>query len=159
MTALDVSSWSPPPAARKMRGDLLYIRVVTLESRVLHITACARGFFVNWFDTQHFWTCSYLFNLFIKFRAFLPYLLIWLDKGQIICHSKIYHILFIFTFYILNSLSHLLINYSIKSHLCLYLTQLLVMLISLIGLNTPKVCHLIPRLCIYSIFHLFKKFR
>ncbi len=41
------SGWNPPPAARRLQGDLLYLCVDTLEGRSLHVTATALGFFVN----------------------------------------------------------------------------------------------------------------
>jgi protein TIF31 len=41
------SAWNPPPPARKLHGDLLYLYVVTLEDKRFHITACTKGFYVN----------------------------------------------------------------------------------------------------------------
>lgn len=49
VNSLDISPWSPPPASRKLRGDSLYVRVLTLENVTLHLTACSRGFYVNWY--------------------------------------------------------------------------------------------------------------
>ncbi|KHJ96938.1 hypothetical protein OESDEN_03094 [Oesophagostomum dentatum] len=42
-----ISSFNPPPGHRKMKGDVLYIFVDTVEKRRLHITCCTKGFFVN----------------------------------------------------------------------------------------------------------------
>jgi protein TIF31 len=36
-----------PPPQRRLAGDLLYVRVETLEGGVLHVTATAAGFHVN----------------------------------------------------------------------------------------------------------------
>ncbi|KAK0420690.1 hypothetical protein QR680_014829 [Steinernema hermaphroditum] len=44
---ISVSSYNPPPGPRKMRGDVLYLAVDTMENRRFHITACNRGFFIN----------------------------------------------------------------------------------------------------------------
>uniref|UniRef100_A0A1I7YE19 Clustered mitochondria protein homolog n=1 Tax=Steinernema glaseri TaxID=37863 RepID=A0A1I7YE19_9BILA len=44
---ISVTSFNPPPGPRKMRGDVLYLAVDTMENRRFHITACNRGFFVN----------------------------------------------------------------------------------------------------------------
>ena len=41
------SGWSPPSAARRMHGDMLYLEVVTATEGVLHITCTSKGFFVN----------------------------------------------------------------------------------------------------------------
>ncbi|KAJ2949005.1 hypothetical protein O0L34_g5945 [Tuta absoluta] len=47
LKVLTTSGWNPPPGARKMCGDLLYLHVLTLEERHFHITACPRGFYLN----------------------------------------------------------------------------------------------------------------
>lgn len=47
LKVLTQSGWNPPPGARRLRGDLMYLYVVTLEEKRLHITACTRGFYVN----------------------------------------------------------------------------------------------------------------
>ncbi|RKO99424.1 hypothetical protein CXG81DRAFT_14532, partial [Caulochytrium protostelioides] len=47
INALTVSSWNPPPPHRVLQGDLLYLRLVTLEDRTYEITCCVDGFFVN----------------------------------------------------------------------------------------------------------------
>ncbi|VDK32074.1 unnamed protein product [Taenia asiatica] len=44
---LNYSNWNPPPSARRLAGDLLYLVVHTLEGKRCHITACPRGFYVN----------------------------------------------------------------------------------------------------------------
>lgn len=41
------SAWNPPPGNRKLRGDLLYLEITTLENHVLYVTAAIDGFFVN----------------------------------------------------------------------------------------------------------------
>lgn len=51
---LTTSGWNPPPGHRKMHGDLLYLHVVTAEDRHLHVTACARGFYVNQSTCEEF---------------------------------------------------------------------------------------------------------
>ncbi|CAG0889278.1 unnamed protein product [Cyprideis torosa] len=47
MTVLTYSGWNPPPGPRRMKGDLLYLYVVTLESKKFHITSCTKGFYLN----------------------------------------------------------------------------------------------------------------
>ncbi|XP_065079467.1 clustered mitochondria protein homolog [Ochlerotatus camptorhynchus] len=44
---LTTSAWNPPPGPRKLHGDLMYLYVVTMEEKRLHISACPRGFFIN----------------------------------------------------------------------------------------------------------------
>ncbi|KAG5682061.1 hypothetical protein PVAND_011446 [Polypedilum vanderplanki] len=44
---LTTSPFNPPPGARKLHGDLLYLYVVTMEDKRFHISACPRGFYVN----------------------------------------------------------------------------------------------------------------
>eukprot|EP00117_Sycon_ciliatum_P033465 scpid55542/ scgid25743/ Protein KIAA0664 homolog len=44
---LSLSKWNPPTMRAKMQGDLLYLRVVTLEKTILHITASSSGFFLS----------------------------------------------------------------------------------------------------------------
>lgn len=41
------SDYNPPPGNRKLRGDILFIEVETLENEILFLTAAADGFFVN----------------------------------------------------------------------------------------------------------------
>ena len=45
--SLTYSAYNPPPPSRKLRGDLLYLTVHTLENNRLHITAAVDGFYVN----------------------------------------------------------------------------------------------------------------
>ncbi|KAL1922247.1 uncharacterized protein VTP21DRAFT_9786 [Calcarisporiella thermophila] len=47
LRSLAVSGWNPPPHPRRLRGDLMYLSVVTLEGENLQITSSAHGFFVN----------------------------------------------------------------------------------------------------------------
>ncbi|KAF1761191.1 hypothetical protein GCK72_009445 [Caenorhabditis remanei] len=42
-----LSPFNPPPGPRKLRGDVLYIDLTTVENRVYHVTCCTRGFYVN----------------------------------------------------------------------------------------------------------------
>lgn len=38
-----------------LRGDVVYLKIKTLENSVLHITACTRGFYINnSYDPDHF---------------------------------------------------------------------------------------------------------
>ncbi|KAG1650872.1 Clustered mitochondria [Nymphon striatum] len=54
LKVLTTSGWNPPPAPRKMKGDLLYLYVITLEDKRFHITACTRGFYVNHSSEEEF---------------------------------------------------------------------------------------------------------
>ncbi|KAI9249451.1 clustered mitochondria-domain-containing protein [Phascolomyces articulosus] len=45
--SLALSGWNPIPHARRLKGDLLYLIVITLENETLNITASTQGFFVN----------------------------------------------------------------------------------------------------------------
>jgi hypothetical protein len=47
LRSVTLSSFNPPPAPRLMQGDLVYLRIETLEGRVLHVTGTGAGFFVN----------------------------------------------------------------------------------------------------------------
>lgn len=47
LKTLTLSGWNPPPGQRKLRGDLMYLYITTLEDKTYHITASSRGFFVN----------------------------------------------------------------------------------------------------------------
>ena len=44
---LTFSGWNPPPGKRKMKGDLMYLHVITVEDKRYHLTASLKGFFVN----------------------------------------------------------------------------------------------------------------
>jgi len=48
------SDFNPPPGNRKLRGDILFIEVETLEGEVLILTAAADGFFINKSTLDHF---------------------------------------------------------------------------------------------------------
>lgn len=48
------SGWNPVPPQRKLRGDLLYIEVVTANEGTLYITAVPSGFYVNKSNRSHF---------------------------------------------------------------------------------------------------------
>lgn len=47
LSSMETSRWDPPNAQRQLRGDLVYIRVSTIEGQVFHITGTPNGFFVN----------------------------------------------------------------------------------------------------------------
>lgn len=47
LKVLTASCWNPPPGHRKLRGDLIYVYVVTNEDRRLNITGSTRGFYLN----------------------------------------------------------------------------------------------------------------
>ncbi|KAI8806850.1 clustered mitochondria-domain-containing protein [Cladochytrium replicatum] len=42
-----LSAWNPPPHYRRIAGDVMYIRIITLEGQTAHITCSGSGFFVN----------------------------------------------------------------------------------------------------------------
>ncbi|ORY67839.1 hypothetical protein LY90DRAFT_504520 [Neocallimastix californiae] len=44
---LTLSSWNPVTTTRKINGDLMYLKVITLENKTYQITASVNGFFVN----------------------------------------------------------------------------------------------------------------
>ncbi|XP_035227137.1 clustered mitochondria protein homolog isoform X1 [Stegodyphus dumicola] len=54
LKVLMISGWNPPPGLRKLRGDLLYLYVVTAEDKRLHITASTRGFYINQTTDEEF---------------------------------------------------------------------------------------------------------
>lgn len=45
--SLALSGWNPVPHRQKLKGDLLYLAVSTLEGEIIHITASTKEFFVN----------------------------------------------------------------------------------------------------------------
>lgn len=45
--SLSLSGWNPVPHRQKLKGDLLYLVVNTLENDIVHVTASTKGFFVN----------------------------------------------------------------------------------------------------------------
>ncbi|XP_038635585.1 clustered mitochondria protein homolog isoform X1 [Scyliorhinus canicula] len=47
LKSLTVSGWNPPPGNRKMRGDLMYLNIITMEDRHVSVTASTRGFYIN----------------------------------------------------------------------------------------------------------------
>ena len=59
---LNYSNWNPPPSARKLAGDLLYLVVHTMEGKRCHITACPRGFFVNQYVERVFILRNYRYT-------------------------------------------------------------------------------------------------
>ncbi len=44
---LTFSGFNPPPGPRKMKGDLMYLHIITSEDKRFHLTASTKGFFVN----------------------------------------------------------------------------------------------------------------
>lgn len=54
LKVLTASGWNPPPGHRKLHGDLMYLYVVTLEDKHLHITASSRGFYINQSTEEEF---------------------------------------------------------------------------------------------------------
>ncbi|GAA6033662.1 hypothetical protein JCM8097_004371 [Rhodosporidiobolus ruineniae] len=47
LKSLAVSPWSPPPHPRRLRGDLIYLTVSTLESESFTITGSTSGFWIS----------------------------------------------------------------------------------------------------------------
>ncbi|VEU21175.1 DEKNAAC102080 [Brettanomyces naardenensis] len=47
LKSLYISSWTPASQSRKLKGDLFYVHLQTLEGETFHITAHVSGFFVN----------------------------------------------------------------------------------------------------------------
>ncbi|BGP04233.1 Clustered mitochondria [Rhodotorula toruloides] len=47
LKSLGVSPWSPPPHPRRLRGDLVYLTIQTLESEQYTITGATNGFWVS----------------------------------------------------------------------------------------------------------------
>ncbi|KAJ3169954.1 Intracellular distribution of mitochondria [Geranomyces variabilis] len=47
LKSLALSSWNPAPIERRGDGDLLYLRMVTLEGTTFHLTCSVSGFFIN----------------------------------------------------------------------------------------------------------------
>lgn len=52
--SLSISQWSPVPSYQKVKGDLLYITLQTLENETFNITCHLSGFFVNRSSTVNF---------------------------------------------------------------------------------------------------------
>ena len=47
VNALSLSHWNPPPHHLRINGHLLYLRLISIEGDVFHITSHVRGFYVN----------------------------------------------------------------------------------------------------------------
>ncbi|CAB3402315.1 unnamed protein product [Caenorhabditis bovis] len=45
--SIAISPYNPPTGPRKMKGDVLYIDVNTVENRPVYITCCTKGFYLN----------------------------------------------------------------------------------------------------------------
>jgi protein TIF31 len=52
--SLTISQWSPVPASQRVKGDLLYLTLQTLENESFNITCHFSGFFVNRCSTVNF---------------------------------------------------------------------------------------------------------
>lgn len=46
LSAFGISPWSPPPHTRRMRGDIAYLTITTIEGESYHITGGTSGFWV-----------------------------------------------------------------------------------------------------------------
>ncbi|KAL0489485.1 clustered mitochondria protein [Acrasis kona] len=44
---ISMSGWNPPTGGRKLRGDLFYLQIETLEGKQHQVTATPSGFFIN----------------------------------------------------------------------------------------------------------------
>lgn len=54
LKALGVSPWSPPPHVRRVRGDIVYLTVTTLEGETYTITGSSSGFWISKTTANHF---------------------------------------------------------------------------------------------------------
>jgi protein TIF31 len=45
--SITLSAWNPPPASRRLLGDLFYIEVILDDNFIVHVTATASGFYIN----------------------------------------------------------------------------------------------------------------
>ena len=52
--SIHYSGWNPPPGPQRLKGDLLYLDVTTLEGLSFCITASPQGFYLNSSDKEHF---------------------------------------------------------------------------------------------------------
>ena len=52
--SIALSGWNPPPHHLRLRGDLMYLIVTTLEGETVQITSTATGFQVNKSTSNHF---------------------------------------------------------------------------------------------------------
>lgn len=68
-----VSGWNPVPSHRRLQGDLLYIELVTADEGVFHITATAKGFFLNK-STRHNFDPTPASNPFFSHELFITML-------------------------------------------------------------------------------------
>lgn len=63
-----MSMWNPPPGNRKLHGDLLYLYAVTIEQKHFHITASAKGFYVNQYVDMFICVLLNILNIFFCFN-------------------------------------------------------------------------------------------
>ena len=54
LQSLHYSGWTPPPGPQRLKGDLLYLDISTLEGTSYCITASPQGFYLNSSDKDHF---------------------------------------------------------------------------------------------------------
>lgn len=54
LKALLLAQWNPVPQQQRLKGDLLYLTLTTLESETFSITCHASGFFVSRLSNAHF---------------------------------------------------------------------------------------------------------
>ena len=47
LKSIEMSGWNPPSFSQKMKGDLLYLKIQTLEGQNFQITASTEGFYLN----------------------------------------------------------------------------------------------------------------
>jgi protein TIF31 len=47
LKSIEMSGWNPPSFSQKMMGDLLYLKIETLEGQVCQVTASTKGFYLN----------------------------------------------------------------------------------------------------------------
>ena len=52
--SIHYSGWNPPPGPQRLKGDLLYLDITTLEGLSYCITASPQGFYLNSSDKEHF---------------------------------------------------------------------------------------------------------
>lgn len=52
--SLGISPWSPPPHHRRLRGDLVYINISTLESETFTLTGSTAGFWISKITASNF---------------------------------------------------------------------------------------------------------
>lgn len=54
LKALSLAQWNPVPQQQRLKGDLLYLTLTTLESETFSITCHSSGFFVSRLSNAHF---------------------------------------------------------------------------------------------------------